>query len=83
LALTRFLLDKGFEISQPSEEIIERFSLASESEAELVIHGRQDRQGIEAVRSATAIEALASVMRDEFFNVIIRRKAASDISLKY
>lgn len=77
-ALTRLLLDKGFEIVQPSEEIIERFSLeASESEAELVIHGRQDGQGVEAVGSATAVEVLASVMRDEFFDVIIRRKAAS------
>ena len=77
-ALTRLLLEKGFEIVQPSKELIERFSLeASESEAELVIHGRQDRQGVEAVGSATAVEVLASVMRDEFFDVIIRRKAAS------
>ena len=44
MALTMLLLDKGFEIVQPSEEIIERFSLeASESEAELVIYGLQDR----------------------------------------
>lgn len=77
-ALTRLLLDRGYEIVQPSEEIVERFSLeASESEPELVIQSRHDRQGVEALGSAAAIEALASVLRDEFFDVINRRKAIS------
>ncbi|MCW4036697.1 MAG: DUF402 domain-containing protein [Candidatus Bathyarchaeota archaeon] len=77
-ALTRLLLDKGYEIVQPSEEIVERFSLeASESEPELVIHCRHDRQGVEVVGSAAPVEALASALRDEFCDVIIRRKAVS------
>ena len=74
-ALTRLLLDHDFNIVQPSEEIAERFGLeASEDEPDLSIHNRLDLQGVEAIGSTETIEALRTILRREFFDVILRRK---------
>lgn len=74
-ALTKLLLDHGFEIVQPSIEIIERFRLeASDGEPDLNIRDRYDRQGVEAEGNAEAIEALATILREEFFDVVSRKR---------
>ena len=73
-SLTRLLLDHDFEIVQPSKEIAERFGLeASESEPDLIIRDRHDRQGVEALGSANSVEALRSILREKLTDVILRR----------
>ena len=74
-ALTKLLLDHDFEIVQPSNEIIERLRLeASDREPDLNIRDRNDRQGIEAEGNAEAIEALTNILREEFFDVVSRKR---------
>lgn len=74
-ALTGLLLDHGFEIVQPSEEIIERFGVeASERNPDLSIRDRHDRQGIEAFGSVEAIEDLRSILGEELLDVILRKR---------
>lgn len=48
---------------------------ASEDEPDLDIQGRVDLQGVEATGSIEAVEALRSVLREELFDVVLRRKA--------
>lgn len=79
-ALTGLLLDHDFEVVRPSLEIIERFGLeASEKEPDLIIRDRHDRQGVEALGVAGSLEALRSVLRDELFDVILRKKVEGRI----
>lgn len=74
-ALTKLLLENGFGIVQPSTEITERFRLeASDIEPDLNIRDRNDRQGVEAEGNAEALEALANILRDEFFDVVSRKR---------
>lgn len=74
-ALTKLLLDHDFEIVQPSNEIIERFRLeTSDSEPDLNIRDRNDMQGVKAEGNAEAIEALAYILREEFLDVVSRKR---------
>ncbi len=73
-ALTRLLLDYDFEIVQPSEWIAERLSLeAFEREPDLTIRDRPDRQGVEANGCAQAVGALRLILRQELFDVVLRK----------
>lgn len=78
-ALTRLLLDHGFEIVQPSEEIIERFGLeASNRNPDFSIRDRRDQQGIRVYGGAEALEALQFSLREELLDVIIMRRVGRD-----
>lgn len=74
-ALTKLLLDHDFDIVQPSEEIAERLGLeASEDEPDLRIQNRPDLQGVEARGSTEATEAFLAILKEELFDVVLRRK---------
>lgn len=75
-ALTRLLIDHGFDIVQPSEEIVERFgTMFSEDEPDLVIGDSRDLQGVEASGSLEAIKALGSALGEELMDAIFRNIA--------
>jgi len=75
-ALTRLLLDHGFDTVQPSEDIVERFgSRFSEDSPDLVIGDRRDLQGVEASGSVEAVEALRSILGERLLDAIFRRIA--------
>ena len=72
-ALSRLLLDHGFELVQPSREIIERLGVEPlEKDPDLNIQDRRDRQGVEARGGVEAVEALGLSMRKELVDVILR-----------
>ncbi|MEM1524614.1 MAG: DUF402 domain-containing protein [Nitrososphaerales archaeon] len=73
-ALTKLLLDNGFEIVQPSIEVQKRFNLKyNESPFDLNIYDRLDKQGVYAYGDLKAIEAFCKVLRENLLDVIIRR----------
>lgn len=76
-ALTRLLLDHGFEMVQPSSVIRERFKLENyqtRSPPDIDIYDRIDRQGIIAFGLEGAVENLASIFQSTFDDVILRRR---------
>ena len=74
-ALTKLFLDHDLEIVQPSDEIMERLGLEALKEVpDLSVQNRPDLQGVEATGSAKAIEALRTILRDELFDVVLRKK---------
>jgi len=83
-ALTKLLLDHNYEIVQPSEEIVERFGLeAEESEPDLIIRDRYDRQGVEALGGVEAVEAFHFILREELVDVILRRRVDSCLDVEF
>jgi len=79
-ALTRFFLDHGFDIVQPSISIQERFGLkGSEESPDLDIYDRPDRQGVHALGKAEPLQTFISILSSLLDDVIIRRwKVAPD-----
>lgn len=79
-ALTRILLDNGFKIIQPSTPIKERFKLTDTSEdtgqPDLEVNDRFDKQGVNAVGYAVAVERFALILFDLLDDVIIRRQSS-------
>jgi len=74
-ALSRLLLDHGFELVQLSKEIMERLGVEPlERNPDLNIQDRYDRQGVEARGSVEAVEALRLFLRKELVDVILRRR---------
>ena len=83
-AFTRLLLDHDFEIVQPSDWVAERFSLeASEGEPDLTIRDRPDRQGVEANGSVQAVDALRSILGQELFDVVFRRRVDGGLGAEF
>ncbi len=73
-ALTRVLLDHGFEIVQPSLTTRERFRLEDREEPpDLDVYDRPDRQGVYALGRAEALEAFVSLLKSLLLDVVIRR----------
>ncbi|MDW8044348.1 MAG: DUF402 domain-containing protein, partial [Nitrososphaerota archaeon] len=73
-ALTKLLLDNGFEIVQPSIEVQKRFNLKfDESPYDLNIYDRWDKQGVHVCGESKAVEALCKVLKENLLDVIIRR----------
>jgi len=73
-ALTKLLLDNGFEIVQPSAAIKERFGLVEGDESpDLDIHDRYDWQGVHASGKTEAIDPFVSMLRCCFDDVITRK----------
>ncbi|MEM1606589.1 MAG: DUF402 domain-containing protein [Candidatus Bathyarchaeia archaeon] len=77
-ALTRILLENGFKIVQPSAAIRERFKLPpspdDQSQPDLEINDRFDKQGVNVTGDSEAAEKFISVLLNCLDDVIIRRK---------
>jgi len=72
-ALTKLILDQGFEIVQPSVTVTERFRLKENSESpDLEVYDRYDQQGIQALGKPESINAFNSILQSYLDDVIIR-----------
>jgi len=73
-ALTRLLLDKNFEIVQPSAAIKERFKLEENDESpDLDVYERRDRQGVKALGRGDAVTMFVSILKSSLDDVVVRR----------
>jgi len=73
-ALTKLLIDNGFEIVQPSIRIKERFNLEDNQKTpNLTITDRRNRQGIYLQGKAEPVNTFCSILRSHLDDVIIRR----------
>lgn len=72
-ALTKLLVDHGFEIVQASEVIKERFSLEEEIEYyDIDIKDRDDRQGVKVKGIRDALEEFQRIARRKLFDCVIK-----------
>lgn len=77
-ALTRLLLDEGFEIVQLSPEAQRRFGLDENSEQyDVTVHDRPDLQGVEARGSVKALEELRSALWRHLLDAVMRSHPAT------
>lgn len=73
-ALTRLLLDNGFDIVQPSMAIKQRFGLPENTApSDIKIKDRYNLQGVRALGTANALSAFQSILHSSFEDVITRR----------
>ncbi|MEM3626523.1 MAG: ribonuclease E/G [Candidatus Bathyarchaeia archaeon] len=77
-ALTKLLLDNGFEIVQPSLTIKNRFGLPENSaQPDIQIKDRYDLQGVRVLGEHTAVNIFQSIMHSSFIDVLTRRWSVS------
>jgi len=77
-ALTKLLLDHGFNIVQPSITMKERFGLEECDESpDLDIYDRRDRQGVQAFGKTEFINTFCSILQSRLDDVIVRRWAVT------
>jgi len=77
-ALTKLLLDHGFDIVQPSFTTKERFGLKECDESpDLDVYDRLDRQGVQALGKAEFINTFCSMLQSRLDDVIVRRWAVT------
>ncbi len=75
-AITKLLLDNGFEIVQPSPAIRERFELDENVKTpDIDICDRRNRQGIHVVGEAGPLNSLATVFQRRLIDVIFRKQS--------
>jgi Ribonuclease G/E len=73
-ALTKLLLDNGFEIVQPSAAIRKRFNIEeNQSPPDLQINDSYDLQGVRVLGSQEAVTAFQSVLHSAFADVLTRK----------
>jgi len=73
-ALTKLLLDNGFEIVQPSLTIKKRFGLEENSmPPDLKIEDRYDLQGIRVLGTSDAVGTFQSILHSTFEDVLTRK----------
>jgi Ribonuclease G/E len=73
-ALTKILIDNGFEIVQPSVTIQKRFGLKdSEEPPDIDIYDKPNRQGVHVLGTAEPFEAFISVLKDLLDDMVVRR----------
>ncbi|RLE53898.1 MAG: hypothetical protein DRJ26_02685 [Candidatus Methanomethylicota archaeon] len=75
-ALTKLLIDEGFEIVQPSAVIEERFNFSKREvfkPLDIDIFDRDDRQGVYALCTREAWRHLASSLQKRLLDVIVRK----------
>ncbi|MEM3672683.1 MAG: DUF402 domain-containing protein [Candidatus Bathyarchaeia archaeon] len=73
-ALTKLLLDNGFEIIQPSATIRKRFNLEeNKSPPDLKIKDRYDLQGIRVLGSPEAVNVFQALLHDFLTDVLTRK----------
>jgi len=79
-ALTKLLLDHGFDMVQPSATVRERFRLKENNESpDLEVYERYDQQGVQALGTAESVNAFNSVLQSCLDDVVIRKwRAATD-----
>ncbi len=79
-ALTKLLLDNGFEIVDPSEVIRKRFNLRTEAqtnrEANLNIYDRLDRQGVNVIGDSSSVQSLVKVLQATFDDAVYRQRVS-------
>lgn len=85
-ALTRLLLDNGFKIVQPSVPIKERFripeSLGEDSQPDMEITDRPDKQGVIVVGDAASVERFISILFETLDDVIVRRYPSMHVPIQ-
>ena len=75
-AVTKLLLEKGFEIVQPSQMIKKRLGLEENMKSpDVEVYDRHNRQGVRVVGTADALEALRTVLLQHLIDVITRKQA--------
>ncbi|MEM3726194.1 MAG: DUF402 domain-containing protein, partial [Candidatus Bathyarchaeia archaeon] len=73
-ALTKLLLDNGFEIIQPSATIRKRFNLEeNQSPPDLKIKDRYDLQGIRVLGSPEAVNVFQTILHSSLTDVLTRK----------
>jgi Ribonuclease G/E len=73
-ALTKVLLDHGYEIIHPSLAIKKRFGLSDNpAEPDLKIKDRFDLQGVRAFGTFDAVDAFQSILQSSFEDVLTRK----------
>jgi hypothetical protein len=86
-ALTRFFLDRGFEVALPSGPIAERFGGSAGLDAfqspDAQILDLESKQGILVAGEEEILEDLVSQVRDGFFDAVTRRKAKDVIEIEF
>jgi hypothetical protein len=77
-ALTKLLLENGFEIVQPSLTIKKRFGLSENSAPpDLKIQDRHDLQGIRVLGTSDAVNKFQSVLHSTFEDTVTRKWTVS------
>jgi hypothetical protein len=79
-ALTKFALDSGFLVVDPSEKVRQRFHVpfSEHAEHEILILDREDLQGIEIRGEADHLCELLTLMRQSLLDVVIVAKEKLD-----
>jgi Ribonuclease G/E len=73
-ALTKLLLDHGFNIVQASEITKQRFALKEEdSSPDLDVYDRRDRQGVKALGKAGPLNRFISLLQSFLEDVVVRK----------
>jgi hypothetical protein len=73
-ALTKLLIDNGFEIVQPSLRIKERFNLNGVLKPpDLVITDRHNRQGVYVRGKAEPVDIFCSILKSHLDDVVVRK----------
>ncbi|MEM2117546.1 MAG: DUF402 domain-containing protein [Candidatus Bathyarchaeia archaeon] len=73
-ALTKLLLDNGFEIAQPSPAIKKRFELVDDvSPPNLKIKDRYDLQGVRVLGACEAVNKFHAILQSTFSDVLTRK----------
>jgi len=71
-ALTKFLLDSGYKIVDPSAEIQERFGLQpTRGLPEILIQDREDLQGIHVFGEAEQVSPLVCLLQDRLLDAVL------------
>jgi len=71
-ALTKFLLDSGYEIADPSAEIQERFGLRqTRGLPKILIQDREDLQGIHIFGEAEQVSLLVRLLQERFLDAVL------------
>ncbi|UCD73375.1 MAG: DUF402 domain-containing protein [Candidatus Bathyarchaeota archaeon] len=88
-ALTKLLLDHGFEIAQPSADVASRFGLETgQKDSDLNIIDRRDKQGIIGIGESWVVEDLRALLAENLLDVVVRDSQSkihdcSDVSLDF
>jgi len=73
-ALTKLLLDQGFDIVQASATTTQRFSLKEDaSSPDLDVYDRRDRQGVKALGKAEPVNKFISLLQSLLEDVVVRK----------
>lgn len=77
-ALTRLLLENGFEVVQPSQAIKSRFGIADNNEPpDLKVKDKHDLQGVVALGKKEAVQAFKAILQATLEDVITREWSVS------